>query len=48
MFCRNLVVLMLLHRLVQGQLSSEEEREVKIALHYVFCLHIIPNTGLKW
>ncbi|KZV73527.1 hypothetical protein PENSPDRAFT_648877 [Peniophora sp. CONT] len=46
--CRDLLVLMLLHRLVQGQLSSEEEYGVKIALHYVFCLHLIPNAGLKW
>ena len=44
----DLVVLMLLHRLVQGQNSSEEELEIKIALHYTFCLHLVPNAGLKW
>ncbi|VDB92191.1 unnamed protein product [Peniophora sp. CBMAI 1063] len=47
-FCRDLIVLMLLHRLVQGKLSSEEAYEIKIALHYTFCLHVVPKSGLKW
>ena len=46
--CRDLIALMLLRLLVQGQLSREEAYEVKLALHYSFCLHLVPEIALKW
>lgn len=46
--CRDLVVLMLLDLLVQGQESGSDELAIKPAIHYNLSSNVVPKMYMKW